>query len=83
MKALIIFSFLVVGLTACMSSPKEDETTVKEDLSGEVSLKADRSYLDEARQNIPAEIKKANDDIKVPKANLPGSDKSFWWRNRN
>src|SRR5690606_36454977 len=44
-------------------SSKEEDTPLTEQVQDEVSIKADRSYLDQERQNIPAEIKKANDEL--------------------
>jgi hypothetical protein len=64
-----IFLFgLCLSLGACATGPKDEETSpitqdIQDQLGGDVSIKADREYLDAERKNVPAEIKKANDEL--------------------
>ncbi len=67
MRFLMVSSFLV--LTACVHGASQDRESdrvgVEKELSGEMSLKADREELKELRRDIPAEKQKSNDELAV------------------
>jgi hypothetical protein len=71
MKTFLLISalFFVGCATGCVSSNKErpkiseDRQIVRDELSKEVSLKADRSNLDTLRKDVPEEKKQENDEL--------------------
>ena len=62
-------ALLVIGISSCASTDREkDEAKAAKvnapvEVSDEVSLKSDRAQFDEARKEIPDDIKKQNDEI--------------------
>ena len=71
MKTLILtitFALVTFSLVSCKSgNPRADREAdrknIQDTLSEEMSLKADRDHLAELRKDIPAETKKANDEL--------------------
>jgi hypothetical protein len=61
----------ILTLTLCVgcmhpsmqASRDQDRATIQKELSGEMSLKADREALAEMRKGIPAEKQKSNDEL--------------------
>jgi ElaB/YqjD/DUF883 family membrane-anchored ribosome-binding protein len=58
-----IGSLAFVNLVACSSSGRHADATHPTELSGEVSLAADRSQLSELRKDIPEDVKHENDEL--------------------
>ena len=63
----IYLSFIFIGMTGCKSSPVPSDPApsvqVRNDLSPEISLKADREALAELRKEIPEQKRQANDEL--------------------
>lgn len=65
-SAVVVASAMTVSSCAVKSVHEGDPATAAPDLKdavSEVSLKADRSAMDEARKDIPEEIRRENDEI--------------------
>ncbi len=62
-----VFLFAAVAFTGCAQTPDkriaDDRKNVEQELSGEMSLKADREQLAEMRKDIPQEKQKSNDEL--------------------
>lgn len=69
-RILLVWSAL--GCAQKVSTPEAAvlRKDLDQKLSTEVSLKADRDYLEEARKELPVEIKKANDELAFDLAQL-------------
>lgn len=67
MRALFIAFLLLTGcVTSKSDNPRkisEQRQLVRDQLSGEISLKQDRHELDELRKEVPKEKKEANDEL--------------------
>ena len=58
MKHVLMF-ILVISFVGCSNASKQSN----ESMSEEVSLKADRSEYDQLRKDMPAEVRKENDEL--------------------
>ena len=57
----ILLAFISLAVVSCSHAKKNDSASGSN--SDEVSLKADRSEFDELRKNMPAEVRKENDEL--------------------
>lgn len=61
---LVVVLSTAIGLSCAVKTAHDDEKAVEEKaVADEISLKADRTALDEARKDIPEEVRKQNDEI--------------------
>lgn len=61
--ALAILVSAVICTVACTNKAKKVDATAPIPMNEELSLKADRSQLDELRKEVPGEVKKDNDEL--------------------
>lgn len=57
----ILVAFLILSVVSCSNAKKRADDSSSS--SDEISLKADRSEFDELRKDMPAEVRKENDEL--------------------
>lgn len=62
-KHLLISLGVLTIILACTQKAKKVDTTAPIPMNEELSLKADRSQLEELRKEVPADVKKGNDEL--------------------